>query len=63
MGSSHVRLEGMKVEAISASGSSIGRGVGSWVSAQFLSGCAVPGSTGSWDRGYDTFPSFALPAL
>lgn len=42
--------------AISASGSSISRDVGSWVSAQFHSGSAVSGSAGSWDLDYDTYP-------
>lgn len=63
MVSSHVGLEGMKVEALSASGSSSSRGVGSWVSAQFRSGCIMSGSTGSWDWSNDIFPSFTLPAL
>lgn len=63
MGSSRVRLEDMKAEAISASGSSISRGAGAWVSPRFA--VAVP-CQGAQDPGVwviDTFPSFTLSAL
>lgn len=59
MGSSGVRLEGMTVEAISAFGSSISRGVGSWVSPRFA--VAAP-CQGTQDPGIWVMTlSFLLP--